>query len=63
VISAASVLAPSKPSGPTWLLRSVSRLRVEDSTPGIAFLPDSHLLFIGAGTRLLAYDLERAARL
>ena len=31
--------------------------------PGIAFLPDSHLLFVGAGTRLLAYDLTTPSRL
>ena len=31
--------------------------------PGVAFLPEGHLLFIGAGTRLLAYDLNRPARL
>jgi len=31
--------------------------------PGVAFLPERHLLFIGAGTRLLAYDLKHRARL
>jgi hypothetical protein len=31
--------------------------------PGVAFLPESQLLFVGAGTRLLAYDLKRPARL
>lgn len=31
--------------------------------PGVAFLPESQLLFIGAGTRLLAYDLKGLARL
>jgi len=31
--------------------------------PGIAFLPESRLLLLGAGTRILAYDLTRPARL
>jgi hypothetical protein len=31
--------------------------------PGIAFVPESRLLFIGAGRRLLAYDLKLPARL
>lgn len=31
--------------------------------PGVAIVPETSLFFVGAGTRLLAYDLERATRL
>ncbi len=33
------------------------------SSPGILFVPETELLFVGAGTRLLAYDLAKPARL
>jgi hypothetical protein len=46
----------------------VSRQRVFDAwgfgfNPGALLVPETSLLFLGAGTRLLAYDLERPARL
>ena len=31
--------------------------------PGVAFIADTSLFLVGAGTRLLAYDLKRAVRL
>ena len=31
--------------------------------PGVAFIADTRLFFLGAGTRLLAYDLQRPARI
>lgn len=31
--------------------------------PGVCLVPETHLLLIGAGTRLLAYDLQRPCRL
>ncbi len=31
--------------------------------PGVLIVPETHLAFIGAGERLLAYDLARGARL
>ena len=31
--------------------------------PGVLIVPETHTLFIGAGTRLLAYHLQRVARL
>lgn len=31
--------------------------------PGIALIPETHILFIGAGTRLLAYQLDTPRRL
>ena len=31
--------------------------------PGIMLIPEHHLLFIGAGTRLLSYDLDSVRRL
>ncbi|WP_145266242.1 hypothetical protein [Tautonia plasticadhaerens] len=31
--------------------------------PGVLLIPEVHRLFIGAGRRLLAYDLSRPARL
>ncbi len=33
------------------------------SHPGILLVPETHLLFIGAGERILAYDLEDSTRL
>ena len=32
-------------------------------TPGVLILPETHLLFIGAGERLLAYRLDQPAKL
>lgn len=33
------------------------------SYPSILLVPETHILFVGAGERLLAYDLEQPARL
>jgi hypothetical protein len=31
--------------------------------PGVFLVPESHILFVGAGTRVLAYDLQKIRRL
>lgn len=38
-------------------------LRFDRFEPGLHLIPDSDLLFIGAGTTLLAYELASAGRL